>query len=171
MTTINGIDVEDLQTFRRSVQEDSNKADRRPTVVAHWVGGSRSRIECRDVVAYLGGEGELNAMQALLAALAACDIDVVAMHAAMIGVQIKSMSVEVTGHFNVTSYLGLDHASGPGYDGMTYRIRLWAPGASPEQVAYLRERCERSSPVGDSLSRAVPLELDIQVEEHAAPTG
>ncbi|MDP3984863.1 MAG: OsmC family protein [Acidimicrobiia bacterium] len=171
MTTINGIDVDDLQSFRRSIQKDSIKADRRPTVVAQWVGGSRLRIECGDVVAYLGGEGELNAMQALLAALAACDIDVMAMHAAMIGVQIEDMTVEATGHFNLASYLGLDHASGPGYDGMTYRICLWAPGASPEQVAYLRERCERSSPVGDSLSRAIPLELDIQVEEYAAETG
>jgi len=171
MTTINGIDVDDLRTFRRSVQEDSTKADRRPTVVAHWVGGSRSRIEYGDVVTYLGGEGELNAMQALLAALAACDIDVVAMHAAMIGVQIKDMTIEATGHFNITSYLGIDHAPSPGYDGMTYRIRLWAPGANPEQVAYLRERCERSSPVGDSLSRAIPLELDIQVEELASETG
>ena len=171
MTTINGMDVDDLLSFRQTVQEDPAKAGRRPTVVAHWVGGSRSRIEYNDVVAHLGGEGELNAMQALLAALAACDVDLVAMHAAMIGVQIASISVEATGHFNVTSYLGLDHASGPGYDGMTYRIRLWAPGASPEQVAYLRERCERSSPVGDSLSRAIPLELDIQVEEYAAETG
>ena len=171
MTKINGIDVDDLQTFRRTVREDPTKADRRPTVVAHWVGGSRSRIEYGDVVTYLGGEGELNAMQALLAALAACDIDVVAMHAAMIGVQIESMTVEATGHFNVTSYLGLDHPSGSGYDGMTYRIRLWAPGANPEQVAYLRERCERSSPVGDSLTRAIPLELDIRVEELAPETG
>lgn len=171
MTTTNGIDVDDLQSFRRSVQDDSTKADRWPTVVAHWVGGSRSRIEYHDVVTHLGGEGELNAMQALLAALAACDIDVVAMHAAMIGVQVENMTVEATGHFNVTSYLGLDHAPGSGYDRMTYRIRLWAPGASPEQVAYLRERCERSSPVGDSLTRAIPLELDIRVEELASETG
>jgi uncharacterized OsmC-like protein len=171
MTTINGIDLDDLQSFRRTVQEDSTKADRQPTVIAHWVGGSRSRIEYDDVVTYLGGEGELNAMQALLAALAACDVDVVAIHAAMIGLQIEDMSVEAPGHFNVASYLGLDHAPGPGYDAMTYRIRLSAPGASPEQVAYLRERCERSSPVGDSLTRAIPLELDIQVQELTAEAG
>lgn len=73
--------------------------------------------------------------------------------------------VEATGHFNVRSYLGLDGAPGSGYDGISYTVRISAPGATPEQIASLRERCERSSPVGDSMSRAIPLKLEFAANQ------
>jgi hypothetical protein len=81
------------------------------------------------------------------------------MHASFLGLRIESLSVEATGHFNVQSYLGLDGAPGPGYDAVAYTVRLSAPGVTPEQIDILRERCERSSPVGDSLTRGIPLKL------------
>jgi uncharacterized OsmC-like protein len=103
-------------------------------------------------------------MQTLLASLAACDVDVVALHAALIGLRVEELSVEATGHFDVRAYLALDEAQGSGYDGISYRVRLRAPGATPEQIADLRERCERSSPVGDSLHRQIPLRLEVEVD-------
>ena len=130
------------------------------TVVAHWVGESRSRIEFNDVVTHIGGDEELNAMQYVLASLAACDVDVVATHAAMIGLEIESLSVEASGHFNVQSLMGLAGKPGSGYDQISYTVRVEAPEATPEQLAHLRERCEQSSPVGDSLSRSIPMQLE-----------
>lgn len=130
-------------------------------MLARWEGGSRSRIEFGDVITHLGGKGELNPMQTLLASLAACDVDVVATHAALIGLEIEELSVEVTGQFDVHAYLGLEGTASSGYSHIGYRVRVKALKASPEQVEYLRERCERSSPVGDSLARAVPLQLEI----------
>ncbi|MBI3609153.1 MAG: OsmC family protein [Nitrospirae bacterium] len=112
------------------------------------------------MVVHLGGDDELNPMQMFLATLAACDVDLVAMHASFLGLKIESLSVEATGHFNVQAYLGLEGATGSGYDGISYTVRLSAPSATPEQVAHLRERCERSSPVGDSIARAIPLTLE-----------
>ena len=109
---------------------------------------------------YLGGEGYLNPMKMLLACLAACDVDLVAMHASFLGLKIEHLSVEATGHFNVRSYLGYEDAPGSGYDQIAYTVRIEAPGATQEQIDYLVERCERSSPVGDSLSRAFPLKLE-----------
>ena len=82
------------------------------------------------------------------------------MHASFLGIKIESLSVEVTGHFNVRSYLGLEGAPGPGYDSISYTVRLSAPNITPEQVAQLRERCDRSSPVGDSMARVIPLKLE-----------
>jgi len=160
MPIVNGMDQDALLAFKDKVAGDSTKADRRPSMVAHWVGESRSRIEFGDVLTHIGGDDELNPMQYVLASLAACDVDVVAMHASMIGLEIKSLSVEASGHFNVQSLMGLDGRPGAGYDQISYTVRLQAPDATPEQVAYLRERCERSSPVGDSLSRSIPMELE-----------
>lgn len=156
---VNGISVMDLETFRDDVRNDASLADRWPTVTAHWVGGSRSKVAFGAKSMHLGGAGEFNAMQALLGALVACDVDLLAMHAAFLGLEVKDLRIEATGHFNVRSYLGLE-APGSGYTGISYTIFLDAPGASAEQIRQLRERAERSSPVGDSLGRAIPLTLE-----------
>jgi hypothetical protein len=82
------------------------------------------------------------------------DVDVQAMERfALIGVPIEQLSVEVGGHFSVCAYLGLDDVPGSGYERISCRVRLRAPGATPQLLAHLRERCRRSSPVGDSLAR------------------
>ena len=156
---VNGINVAKMADFKRLCGDDPTKADHNPTLVGHWVGGSRSRIEFKDKVLHVGGPGNFDAMQLLLASLAACDMDLVAVHAAFLGLKIDSLSVQVTGHFNLQAYLGLPAAAGSGYDSVAYTVRASIPGATPAQIAYLRERCERSSPVGDSLARAIPVQL------------
>ena len=162
ITEINGVNVTETLKFKNVCRQDPAKADRHPVLVAHWVGGSRSRVEFKDKVVHIGGDDELNPMQMLLATLAACDADLVAMHASLLGLKIESLSVEATGHFNVQSYLGLEGGPGSGYDAIGYTVRLSVPGATLEQITHLRERCERSSPVGDSLARAIPLKLEFE---------
>jgi len=157
---LNGINVAHMQEFKKMCGQDSSKADHNPTLVGHWIGGSRSRVEFKDKVLNVGGPGNFDAMQLLLASLIACDVDLIAVHAAFLGLKIENLSIEVTGHFNLQAYLDLPAASGSGYDAVSSIVRLSIPGATPEQVAYLKARCERSSPIGDSLSRAIPLRLE-----------
>ena len=159
LSEINGINVPKMLELKRLCGQDPTKADHNPTLVGHWIGGSRSRVEFKDRVVNIGGPGNLDAMQMLLASLAACDVDLIAVHASLLGLKIESLSVEVAGHFNLQAYLGLPVASGSGYDAVAYTVHLSVPGATPEQVAYLRARCERSSPVGDSLARAIPVQM------------
>ncbi len=159
---VNGVNVHELQGFRQLAAADADEARMSPRVVARWLGGDASRVDCGSASVYLGGEGNLNPMQALLASLAACEVDVIATHAALIGLQIEELEVEATGSFDLRSYLGLDDAPGSGYDEVTYRARLLAPDATPEQIAHLHERCERSSPVGDTLARQVAVKTEIQ---------
>jgi uncharacterized OsmC-like protein len=161
---LNDVNVAELQQFKEIVRQDPTQADRNPTVVAHWTGGPRSRVEYNDLVTSIGGDEELNPMQMLLASLAACDVDLIAVHASFLGLKIESLSVEATGHFNVQSYLGFENAPGSGYDAITYTVRITIPGATSEQITHLRERCENSSPVSDSLSRVIPLKLEMEVE-------
>lgn len=162
MTTLNGTNVAELNQFIEAVRRDPTRADRNPKLVAHWVGGSRSRVEFKDIVTYVGGDNELNPMQMLLASLAACDVDMIATHASLMGLEIETLSVEVNGHFNVCAYLGLPDAPGSGYDGLAYTIHARIPGASPDQLAELRRRVEYGSPVGDSLARAIPLKMNLE---------
>ena len=162
MAVINGVDVDKTKQIQDQVKKDPALADREPKMEAHWLGGSATRIEFGDVSSYIGGDGKLNAMQTLLAALAACDIDLVAMHAALIGLPIDKLWIEVSGHFNTRAYFGVENAPGSGYDRIIYTVHIKSPKATPEQIKHLKERCERSSPVGDSLSRSIPLTLKIK---------
>lgn len=158
---INGYDVDELLNYIEGVKRDTTLAERRPILAAHWVGESRARVEFKNTVMHIGGEGEPSAMSVLLASLAACDVEVVSTHAALLGIQLEGLTIEARGHFNVESFLGIEGAPGSGYDEISYTVKIRAPSATPEQLASLRERCERSSPVGDSLSRPIPLKLEL----------
>lgn len=161
---VNGYDVGELRGYVEKVNRDPSVAERNPVLTAHWVGESRARVEFKNSVMHVGGEGEPSAMSALLASLAACDVEVISTHAALLGIQLESLSIEARGHFNVQAFLGVEGAPGSGYDQISYTIKIRAPAATPEQLAYLRERCERSSPVGDSLGRPIPLKLELVTE-------
>lgn len=159
---LNGVDVEATREFVEAVGGDPVRADRSPTVVARWLGGSRSEVRCGDDVATIGGDGELNPMRMTLASLAACDIDLVAMHAALLGIEIEDLQVEATGFFHVRRYLGLEAPTGAGYQHVRYIVRIKAPAATEDQLVRLRELCETGSPVGDTFERVVPLTLEFE---------
>ena len=161
MAQVNGIDVDELRDFVASAQRDAAVADRDPVVVAHWAGGDRAEVAFTsgETSVFIGGADEPSAMKMVLASLVACDVDLVANRAALLGVEIESLTVEATGHFNVRRYLGLDADSGPGYEQIAYKVRLKTRGGTPEQLAELRRACEEASPVGDTLQRHVAISL------------
>lgn len=161
MAQINGIDVDRLREYVSSVSEDAAMADRDPVVVARWAGGDRAEVAFAsgEAPVSVGGTDGPSAMKMVLASLAACDVDLVVNRAALLGVEIESLTVEATGHFNVGRYLGLDDAPGPGYERIAYTIRLKTRRGTPEQLADLRRACERASPVGDTLQRPVALRM------------
>lgn len=161
MSTLNGIDVAGLKEYVERVRSDRSVADRAPAVVAQWEDEARSRVEVEGRKSiYLGGTDEPNAMQMLLGALAACDVEVIATHASLIGLELEDLRIEATGNFNVAGLLGVDSPTDSGYEQISYRVVIEAPTATPDQIRYLKERCESSSPVGDSLRKVIPLTLD-----------
>jgi len=159
---LNGVDLAEHREYVEQVRKNPGVAERNPAIVAKWVGGTRSRVERQGVVVHMGGEGDPSAMWMFLASLAACDVEVVATHASLLGIEIEDLEVEAKGHFSIQRLLGLDGPA-PGYDRISYTVRLRGKGATPEKVARLRGICERGSPVGDSVGRAIPLELKVDV--------
>ncbi|MFN2525821.1 MAG: OsmC family protein [Actinomycetota bacterium] len=161
MTVLNGTDVEGLKDYVDGVATDPSKADRDLLVTAHWEGESRARVEKEGSKAlYIGGGDELSAMAGILGMLAACDVEVVATHATLLGLELKDLRVEARGQFNLATLLGVDAPHDAGYQQIAYTVVIDAPNATDEQIAYLKERCERSSPVGDTLRKQVPLTLE-----------
>lgn len=162
MAQVNGIDVDELREYVAAVERGEATADRDPVVVARWTGGDGAEVAFAsgEASVFMGGADRPSAMKVVLASLAACDIDLIANRAALLGVEIESLTVEATGHFNVGRYLGLDGAPNPGFERVAYTVHLKTRGtAAPDQLAELRRACEQASPVGDTLQRHVDLNL------------
>lgn len=167
MSDVNGMSVDQLRDLVAQLHAEPASGARNPEVVARWLGGRRSRVTTARGVTHIGGDGEPSPMQMLLGALAACVADVIATHASMAGVEIDALEVEASGHFDVLAYLGVDMNHGSGFQSVACTVRIDAPSASPEALQQLEDRARVSSPVGDSIARAVTLELRFR----QAPTG
>ena len=164
MTILNGIDVDQLVAFVSQVELDPTRADRDPVVVARWVGSDESEVTMADggPAVRMGGSDAPSAMRMLLMSMAACDVDLIANRASLLGVEIDDLSVEARGHFNVQRYLGLESPSGPGYERVSYTVRLRTRNATPEHLAMLRQACADASPVGDTLQRNVVVDFEFE---------
>jgi uncharacterized OsmC-like protein len=162
MDELNGIDVGELREYVSQVARDPARADRNPVVVARWVGSDESEVTTAEggPAVRIGGNEAPSAMRMLLMSMAACDVDLIANRASLMGVEIEDLSVEARGHFNVQRYLGLEAAHGPGYERVSYTVRLKTRNATPEQLAELKRACEEASPVGDTLQRNVVLDVE-----------
>ncbi|HLB45256.1 MAG TPA: OsmC family protein [Candidatus Limnocylindrales bacterium] len=161
---VNGVDVGELREYIEAVAADVTRADRNPVVVATWVGGTRAQVMSAlgGPPVYMGGDDDPSAMGMLLRTLAACDVEVIANRAALLGVQIEDLSVEARGYFNIKRYLGLEAKHGPGYQDVSYTIRLKTKGASPEQLEEIRRACVEGSPVGETLERPVSVSMEFE---------
>lgn len=164
MQIINGVDVGELREYIESCRLDPARADRNPVVVARWVGGNRAEVTSSlgGPPVYMGGPDDPSALGMVLRSLAACDVEVVANKAAVLGVHIEELSVEARGYANVGRYLGLESEAGPGYQSVGYKIRLKTKGATPEQLEAIRRACLEGSPVADTLQRPLPVELEFE---------
>lgn len=160
-TILNGNDVDELRAYTERVREDPRVAERRPVMTATWTGADRSRVAVAGKTLDVNEPGTLGPMQLVLAAIATCEIDVIATRCTLMGVAIEELTVEVRGEFDVRSYLGLD---GPpsGYERISYTARLRAPSLTDDQLEELCRSAERASPVGDTLVRSVRLEPTIE---------
>jgi uncharacterized OsmC-like protein len=165
MAEVNGIDVDELRSFIRAVGGDRGRADRDPVVVARWVGSDQSEVTMADggPSVRIGGSDAPSAMRMLLMSLAACDVDLIANRAALMGVELEDLSVEARGHFNVARYLGLEAAEGPGYARVAYTVRVKPRNATADQLAELKAACRDASPVGDTLQRNVDVTFKFEV--------
>lgn len=163
MSTLNGMDPAEFTAMIAEARAEPARAEMHPQLVAEWTGGYRSRVRISDKTLEVSGPGQLDAMQLVLAALAACEIEVIATHATLMGLAIESLEIHADAHFDVSTYLGLEGPP-PGYDRLTLDVRLRAPGITSDQIRRLEDAITRLSPVGATLAHRVPIEARIRTE-------
>ena len=76
------------------------------------------------------------------------------------GIEIRDMSIDLEGELDLHTFLGLAPGGNAGYDNISVKVNIDSD-ASAEQLQELHEKVVGTSPVGHTLSRAVPLKIDL----------
>lgn len=183
MTNIlNGINVGALQKFAQGVAENPATGEARFNVKTKWVHQTRSLATVSHYA--LGGErharhfeiasdepNELlgqntapNPQELLMAALNACLSVGYAANAAVMGITIHSLEIEADGKLDLRGFLGLDESVNPGYDEVSYVVRL-RTDASRERVEELHKAVTKTSVNLANFSKAIRMLPKLEVLE------
>ena len=180
-TVVNGINVDDLFALIERVRQDAAKGKTNWRVTTTWEGQARSRAHVEgfeiggdwvprrfsidiDEPYELGGTNEFaNPQEHLLAALNACMTVGYVAQCAVRGITLESLEIETEGEIDLRGFLGIDSAVPPGYDNLSYVVRIKGSGTR-EQFAEIHRAVMATSPNFHNVSRPVDLNPTLVVE-------
>jgi uncharacterized OsmC-like protein len=180
-TVVNSIDVDDLFALIEGVRQDAAKGQTRWRVTSVWQGQMRSRAQVDDFKIggervsrrfsidvdepwELGGSNRFaNPQEYLLAALNACMIVGYAAQCALRGITLEKLEIETHGEIDLRGFLGIDPAVPPGYENLSYVVRIKGSGTR-EQFVEIHEAVMATSPNFHNISRPVDLKPTLVVE-------
>lgn len=181
VSTINGVDVEQLVETIDHIKENPNLAQFRFKAYNEWLGGARSRttietfdhagqentsrqapytLEGDEPPVLLGQNTAPNAVEAVLHALASCLAVGFVYNAAAKGIQVEHLDFDLEGDLDLHGFLGLSEETRAGYQNIrvTYRVDADAPREDLEELC---EYVQDTSPVVDIIRNPVPLSVEL----------
>jgi uncharacterized OsmC-like protein len=180
-TVINGINVDDLFALIQGVKQDAAKGQTNWRVTTTWQGQARSRTQVEDFgiggeriprrfsididePCELGGTNRFaNPQEHLIAALNACMTVGYVAQCAVRGITLESLEIETDGEIDLRGFLGIDPAVLPGYEYLSYIVRIKGSGTK-EEFAAIHEAVMATSPNFYNVSRPVALKPTLLVE-------
>ncbi len=164
---LNDVDIAAVGTLVDAITADPQRADTTWSASVSWDGGFRTTTTIRDFAPIatdepkgLGGtETAPNPVEHLLGALGSCLAIGYAANATAAGIRIDSLRIDIEGDLSLTSFLGIEpgHA---GYDTLRATVHI-ETDADDETIAALHDTVVATSPVGHTLSAAVPLTVEL----------
>ncbi|MBJ9922198.1 OsmC family protein [Burkholderia cenocepacia] len=178
----NGIDVPALRQFAQEVATDPTKRNARFNVKTKWEHQTRSvatvshyelggvthqrhfEIAADEPTQLLGTNSAPNPQELLMAALNACLTVGYVVNAAAMGITVHSLEIETDGELDLRGFLGLDESVNPGYDEVSYVVRLHTD-ASRERVEELHQVVTKTSVNLANFSKAIRMVSTLEVRE------
>jgi uncharacterized OsmC-like protein len=163
VASINGVDTSRIAALVGKIQEEPRQGDTLWKAEVIWQGGFRNQIRIRDLPASYADEPELlggtntapNPVEQLLGALGSCLAIGYTANASVLGIQIEELRIELEGHIDLPVFLGLreGHAGYP-----DVALKVYLKSDAPQQtVEKLHQQVLRTSPVGQTFEKAIPL--------------
>jgi uncharacterized OsmC-like protein len=178
---VNGVNVDDLMTLVEGVKGDAAKGKTHWQVRSAWQGQTRSRAYVDgftiggqqvprrfsfdiDEPCELGGSNRFaNPQEHLLAALNACMMVGYVAQCAVRGITLEKLEIQTDGDIDLRGFLGIDSAVAPGYDSLSYVVRIKGSGTK-EQFGEIHKAVMATSPNFHNVSRPVDLKPTLVIE-------
>jgi uncharacterized OsmC-like protein len=164
---LNEVNLTAIGALVEKIRQEPQAAKTQWKAEVRWNGAFRSEARSRglaplpsDEPAGLGGSDTApNPVEQVLAALGNCLAVGYAANASVAGIEIRSLTIELEGDIDMHAFLGLGSGNA-GYESIRAKVDLQS-NATPEQLRELHKKVVDSSPVGHTLARAVPLEIEL----------
>jgi uncharacterized OsmC-like protein len=165
-TALNEVNLEAVGGLAAKIGDSPEVADTVWKADVRWTGGFRSEAAVRDFTLpsdepeSLGGtDSAANPVEQLLAALGNCLAVGYAANASIAGIEIEDMQIALEGDLDLHTFLGLKDENA-GYEAIRVKVDITSD-ATDDQLQALHEKVIGSSPVGHTLSRPVPVQIDL----------
>lgn len=166
--TLNDVNLEAVGGLAAKIQESPGVAATTWRADVRWTGAFRSEATVRgfapiasDEPAGLGGTDTApNPVEQLLAALGNCLAVGYAANASAAGIEITDLRISMEGDLDLHTFLGLADGNA-GYSAIRVKVDLKS-NATEEQLRALHDKVVSTSPVGHTLRRAVPVQIDLR---------
>jgi uncharacterized OsmC-like protein len=167
-TSLNDVDLDAVAGLAAKIQESPDVASTTWRASVTWEQAFRSSASIRDFaplasdepVALGGTDTAPNPVEQLLGALGNCLAVGYAANASAAGVTIDSLRVDLEGDLDLHTFLGLNPDGNAGYSAIRAKVELRSD-APAEVIDALHRTVVGTSPVGHTLSRAVPVQIDL----------
>ena len=171
-SVVNGLDVSAFREALEAVRGTPGASKGPKAARVRWLEGLKLRAYARDHVfeidepTHLTGEDTApNAMEYVLGALGACYLTGFVLNASLRGIDLYNAEVVLNStQENVFNFLGLSDDPHPGFDDVVAKLYVQAD-ADDEVLREIWERTVKTSPVGNSLERVVPVRAEMVVVE------
>lgn len=165
--TLNDVNLAAVGDLVAAIKGEPGKADTTWKATVDWKGGFRSEAKSRDFdpvpsdepTALGGDDTAANPVEQLLGALGNCLAVGYAANASVAGVELKGLRIELEGDLDLHTFLGLAEGNA-GYQTITARVSVDSD-ATPEAIRELHDKVVATSPVGHSLQRNVPVNVEL----------
>lgn len=180
-THTNDIDTESLFGVIEEVKKDQEKGKLKFHVNTEWKGGTRSEASVRPIILggnkihrsftipadeppqLLGEDSAPNPQELLFSAMNACMLVGYVVGASVKGIKLEKLEIETEGELDLRGFLGIDENVKPGYDTITYQVRIKGNGTQ-EQFQEIHEAVIRTSPNRFNMANPIKLESELLVE-------
>ena len=144
-------------------EQDSTATAVRDGALRFRVSGPHGEIVTDVAKSSGGGASAPTAGWYLRAALAACDATVIAIEAARDGIPLSRLEVSVSSETDFRGTLGMDDSVPAGPLAVHVRVSVASDSADEDALRAVVERIRTLSPVGDAVSRAIPMTTEVVI--------
>lgn len=176
MAKINGLDTDKLLSVVDTVKQNWETGKTVWKASASWKGGFVVQTDSRgfnltfdEPEMLCGTNTAANPVEVVLQAYGACLAIGYTMNAAVRGIELETIKIDLEGEIDLPGFLGLEAPEKygmdklPGYKTVRASVKIKAKNADQKTLEELHKHVFSTSPVGITLSRPVKIEANLEV--------